>query len=262
MPEPAPITKAFLVAVDKSGKPDKDTRVEVQFNPESLKVTLANQIAQPEGGGNQSGTDGQQFVGAGTMKLAVQVWFDVTVATASAGGAPTDVRRMTQKVAYFMTAKQSTRDKNKFTPPIARFEWGTFRFDGVMESYEETLEFFSPDGQPLRASVSFSLAQQKITEFAFGDGKDKVTPPGASEAGQRPLDATSEGVSVPQMAAAQGKAGEWKRVAAANNIENPRNLPPGQLLDMNPPQVRPNLGAGPTLSPPSPPRPGLGRGGG
>ena len=83
----------------------------VQFNPESLKLSYANQIqAQPNGGsgraggagGNQSqGSSARQFVGTGTTKLAVQLWFDVSAAP----GAPfivDDVRRITSQVLYFM----------------------------------------------------------------------------------------------------------------------------------------------------------------
>ena len=49
----------------------------VQFNPETLKVSFANQVATPSGSGDQRGTPARQFVGAGTTKLAVQLWFDV-----------------------------------------------------------------------------------------------------------------------------------------------------------------------------------------
>ena len=35
------------------------------------------------------------------------------------------------------------------------------------------------------------------------------------------------------IADSQGKGGNWQDIAAANNIENPRMLQPGQLLDMN-----------------------------
>ena len=52
--------------------------VTVQFNPETLKVTFANQIVQGSGAGDQRGSPARQFVGAGTTKLSLQLWFDVT----------------------------------------------------------------------------------------------------------------------------------------------------------------------------------------
>jgi hypothetical protein len=41
------------------------------------------------------------------------------------------------------------------------------------------------------------------------------------------------GSSVQNIADSQGKGDNWQDIAAANNIENPRLLQPGQLLDMN-----------------------------
>ncbi len=79
-----------------------------------------------------------------------------------------DVRKLTQKVAFFITPQPAKGRKNVFLPPAVRFVWGSFKFDGLMDSLEETLEFFSPQGKPLRASLSMTLSQQAI-EFAFQD---------------------------------------------------------------------------------------------
>jgi hypothetical protein len=38
---------------------------------------------------------------------------------------------------------------------------------------------------------------------------------------------------VQNIADSQGKGDNWQDIATANNIENPRMLQPGQLLDMN-----------------------------
>ena len=72
-------------------------------------------------------------------------------------------------------------------PPAVRFLWGSFQFDGIMESLEETLEFFSPEGRPLRASITLTLSQQQITEFAFRDAGGRAPVAGAVAAGTQPL---------------------------------------------------------------------------
>jgi hypothetical protein len=240
------LEKAFLVALTASRddpQPIESTRIEVQFNPENLKVSFANQIAQPTGGGNQTGTDGQQFVGAGSTKLALQLWFDVSAPLPS-GVTEKDVRKLTQKVAYFITPQQVPNDATKFVPPKVRFAWGSFQFDGLMESLDESLEFFSSEGIPLRASVSFSLTQQKISKFKFRGGAAGGPPGLPSTPGERPLSPAPQGGSVAQMAAASGKAPEWKQIAAANNIENPRFLKPGALLDLSPVKAGGSLSIG------------------
>jgi len=220
------LAKAKLQEVDAEFKnpikPEHDTTV--QFNPETLKVTFANQIAS----GEQRGTAGLQFVGAGTTKLTLQLWFDVT-GEVPAGTTETDVRHLTEKVAYFITPiKQGTN----FLPPAVRFTWGSFQFDGIMDSLDESLEFFSKEGIPLRASMTLSLSQQKIAKFSFAS--EAGSPPAGTGAarGTRPLAAAPAGATLQGLAAAQGKGGDWQSIAAANNIENPRLLQPGQLIDM------------------------------
>lgn len=239
-------------------------RVPVQFNPETLKLSYANQIqaqnngassAPPprragRGSGNQSqGTPARQFVGAGTTKLAVQLTFDVSAATSdafqnsageSASGDPfmvDDVRRVTARVLYFMKPKDSgagDRDASQRVPPGLRFVWGKFLFDGVVESLEESVEFFSADGRALRASITLNLTQQSILVPAFsGDGRVSRTGTAAAPTGTTPLAAARSGQSLQQMSDGQpGSKGGWQRIAVANGIENPRALGPGQFIDL------------------------------
>ena len=180
MPEPTAIERAELHELDAdfSKTVNDDRTVKVQFNPETLKVTFANQIVQNNGAGDQRGSQTRQFVGAGTTKLALQLWFDVTAYPD--GTAPADdVRKLTARVAYFITPRSSTAAPAgqaapgrvrwigrrlaapKFAPPAVRFIWGSFQFDGMVEPLEESLEFWSPDGRPLRASVSLACRSSR-----------------------------------------------------------------------------------------------------
>src|SRR5262249_35009386 len=142
----------------------------------------------------------------------------------------TDVRKLTQKIAYFMQAKPADNDPNTVVPPAVRFVWGTFQFDGLMESMEETLEFFSPDGVPLRANVTISLMKQSI-QFAFAKGSS--SPGGPPPPGTVPMSTAPAGSSVANMVAGAGGSADWHAVAQANGIENPRVLQPGQLINLN-----------------------------
>jgi hypothetical protein len=235
MPDQVKLEKAQLWEMKSDFKSEKPggKKITVQFNPESLKVSFANQIATTPGPGDQSGTPARQFVGAGTTKLALQLWFDVN-APLPEGALPSgatkvkDVRKLTQEVASFITPQA---EGDKFIPPAVRFLWGTFQFDGIMESLEESLEFFSAEGRPLRASVSMNLTKQKITKFDFGKAGQ---PPGPGPApGRRPLTQAQGGSTLQAMASIQGMGDNWQAIAEANGIENPRLLQPGQLIDMN-----------------------------
>lgn len=220
------LAKAQLIELDADFKNEKPggQKVTVQFNPETLKVTFANQLVQPQGGDQAAGNTGRQFVGAGTTKLALTLWFDVAAMTEDPVD---DVRRLTQKVIFFMTPTPDKADAKKMVPPAMRFVWGSFLFDGIVEGLEESLEFFAPDGKPLRAQVTLTLGQQKILVSEFqGDGKVPLSP------GQTPMSQAKQGDSLQGMAAQNGKS-DWKGMAAANGIEDPLRLSPGQLIDIN-----------------------------
>ncbi len=235
MPESTQLAKAELHELDANfqNEINRDKWTKVQFNPESLKVSFANQVQTPQGSGDQNGPQSRQFVGAGTTKLTVTLWFDVN-APQPEGSNETDVRKLTQTVAYFITPQATQDNPPKYYPPAVRFVWGSFQFDGMVDSVEESLEFFSPEGVPLRASVALNLSQQKITEFVF---RPTNSPPGSggpngAASGTRPLSQATAGASLQGMASAAGKS-DWQSIASANGVENPRLLQPGQLIDLN-----------------------------
>ena len=240
MSAPVQLAKATLMQIDAdSGKPIKSQNdTKLQFNPESLKVSFANQIQTPQGTGDKSGTPARQFVGAGTTKLSLTVFFDANAPVPEGQTAVDDVRRLTQKVAYFITPQEEGKT---FIPPAVRFLWGSFQFDGIMDSLDETLDFFSSEGKPLRATMNISMSQQKITKFTFA--QTGGAPPGAPSApgaggapsapGTAPLLQATAGATVQGLAADAGLGDNWQAVASANGIENPRLLAPGQLINLN-----------------------------
>ncbi len=272
MPDVPQLAKAELRELDAAMENEINNQkwLKVQFNPDTLKVSFANQLKEGAGAGDQRGSQARQFVGAGTTKLAVQLWFDVTQEVAQEFAGINDVRELTQKVAYFITPIGEPANRpTKFIPPAIRFLWGTFKFDGIVESMEETLELFSFEGRPLRASVTMTISQQKITTFAFNPANDPppFTRRNRSPAGTQPQSEAPENASVQQMAGSQpggaggggggaagaggafggggggfggggsfgagASGGGWQAVAAANGIENPRLLQPGQLIDFS-----------------------------
>lgn len=230
MPDAGNLVRAELRQLDSKfeNEIERETWCKVQFNPESLKVSFANQLVQKQGTSDQGGGATQQFVGAGTTKLALQLWFDATATPPEGESRVDDVRRLTQKVAFYITPK---KQGDQYVPPAVRFLWGSFQFDGLMDSMDETLEFFSAQGKPLRGSVAIALSQQKITKFPLGAGSGGV-PGGPRTPGTNPLAQAPAGVTLPQLAAVAGAGADWPRIALANGIEDPLRLKPGQLINL------------------------------
>lgn len=249
MPKPGTLEKAVLTEMwpgqDKQLRPQSKTggpakRVTVQLNPQTLKISLSNQNA----GGSQPGGSSTQFVGQGTTKLSLELWFDATLPLPTGGEDPKgDVRNLTKEVAYFMTPQEVTKQGKKgLVPPAVQFQWGTFLFKGTVDSMEETLELFSEDGKPLRAGVQLSLSKQNL-QFEFGSGVGGggggggagvlgAVPGGAAPPGTQPLEMARAGDTV-QAASARAGVSDWKAVAIANGIENPRLVAPGALLNVS-----------------------------
>lgn len=162
--------------------------IAVQFNPSSLKVTLANSIKENERSGNSRAT---QYVDKSSSSLSVELIFDTTLewqaATGTAPDKHKDVRLLTKAIAEAYMHQTHVGDKHS-PPKRCMLVWGTFAFVGVMESFDETLDFFAPEGTPLRATVSLKITESRfqfITKEAqaasrdtpqLGSGSDPVEP--------------------------------------------------------------------------------------
>ncbi|VVB89320.1 Uncharacterised protein [uncultured archaeon] len=135
------------------------------------------------------------------------------------------MRLLTNEIVYFMKPKKPVKNSKgeQYVPPGVRFIWGSFMFDGVIESINENLEFFSEDGKPLRASIALSIGSQDV-QFQFSPPGDK---PGTS-----PLHQAKKGEDMQKIASKNGIP-DWKPVAMALGIENPRFIPPGTMFDLN-----------------------------
>lgn len=234
MPNSTSLKKATLVELDPQLQNQSGGKtVTVQFNPESLKVSFSNQIVQPTntdtGSGKTKSQSATQFVGAGTTKLSLQLWFDVNAPLPEGAAQVDDVRNLTKDVSYFITPKPVG---DQFVPPLVRFLWGSFQFDGIVDSIEESLEFFSGEGVPLRASMTLSMSQQKIVAVT-PQGSSGQGAPGVKTPGTTPLTQATGGMTLQDLAANLGKGASWQAIAQANGIENPRLLQPGQLLNLN-----------------------------
>lgn len=236
MPDSTPIAHAEIQEItwqNASWQPVGEP-FEIPFNPQSLKVTYSNQKAA-EGAGSRS--NATQYVGQGTAKLTLDFLFDATVPPRT-GEPVDDVRKLTAKVRHFVQPQSpATGDGSALVVPAARFLWGSFKFDGVVDQLDETLTFFSAEGRPLRATVAFALSSAEINLAA----EENRT---ASGAGTTPQTPALSGAPLQQITASAGVGADWKAVATANNIENPRLIPAGTLLDLNPPSASVSASAG------------------
>jgi|GEM_PF-689828 len=203
------------------------TEVEIQFNPTSLKVVLANTIGENERSGSRRAA---QFIDKSSSTLTVELIFDTTdqyftrkksEESEETEEVRVDVRSKTRPIAQQFMKPVDVGNKH-VAPKRCLFAWGTFAFVGIMESFDETLEFFSSKGTPLRATVSL-----KLTESRFQFRSE------AAKAAERDTPTLGSGAdSVADTNAGAGKdEKDWRETAMYNGVESPR-LPGGDSLSV------------------------------
>jgi hypothetical protein len=176
----------------------------VDFNPASLKTSVANKIQDPaETGGGAAA----QHTRTTTTKLELELVFDTTESGE-------DVRARTGKLKDFAVVAAGAPT----APPRIAFVWGRFRYEGMVESLNETLEFWSVEGVPLRASVQLTMQGMAADTVAAGAAASATL-------GTVP----SGGFGVTKVATDAGDPRAARRIAAANGVENMR-MPGGGAL--------------------------------
>ncbi|WP_327397373.1 CIS tube protein [Streptomyces phaeochromogenes] len=234
--------------------------LDVQFNPTSLKLQYANNA---DAGGVTVKAQARQNVSVQPSVLS----FDLEYDTAEEPGV--DVRTRTAAVRRFV---QSPRDKPKRPAPLVQFHWGTFLFNGRVTHITEDIDYFSPDGRPLRARLSLSITEQDPALEANAIGPGARTDYGATGSGgavpvrtaPRPLAPQpgpgpgQRGTATPQQLIPAldgetlqglatrlgGSPAAWR--ALATGVDDPLNLTAGLTVQAGP-EIE--MSAGPGISP-------------
>lgn len=182
--------------------------VRVMFNPAEYSLDLGNVFTE-------IGIPGLpappiQYVRGNSRTLKMELFFDTS-------DDYSDVRRRTRQLTALLDAVPVLR-----APPILLFAWGGLNFQCVLESVAQRFTAFSESGTPVRATLSVSFKEYRRAEVDVQRGFF-VTPPMVRTivSGQR-LDKIAADVL--------GDPGAWRKIADANNIDNPRTIGAGQSL--------------------------------
>jgi hypothetical protein len=188
--------------------PEANQPFAVHFNPTTLQISIANTL-EDKGQGKEK----KQYVTKSSAKLSMDLIYDST-------HDGTDVRLQTGKIAKLMEPAKREGD-NAAPPSVVLFEWGTFKFQGLVESYKETIDFFAPTGVPLRASINLTLASQDKVFESLSQGSDSKFEPLVQN-----LATSSE--SLTDVATQAGNPNAARAIAANNGLESIR-FPAGAI---------------------------------
>jgi nucleoid-associated protein YgaU len=134
-------------------------------------------------------------------------------------GDATDVRNQTSQVAQL-----AEPDSHTHKPPVCTLRWGTFDiFVGVLTNLDQRFTMFLNDGTPVRATLSCTFAENRSKARSL-----------MGELHSSDVDKTRvvRRHDTLQSIAAQeyGDPAQWRPIAEANGIVNPRVLAPGTRL--------------------------------
>jgi nucleoid-associated protein YgaU len=201
-----------------------------QYNPTELLFEKQMQFAEITIPGLDAPL--QQFVRGQAEKLTIELFFDTT--EAGTGLDAQSVTALTDKV--FQLARI---DPERHAPPIVTFIWNNIpgdsygprasgqqrdSFDGVIESIRQKLTLFSPLGVPLRATVNVVLREYRPLDIQLSQLNLKSPDRTRSHV-------VRGGETLTAVATAEwDRPEEWRRIADANDIEDPRRMHPGTFL--------------------------------
>ena len=209
--------------------------IEVQYNPTELSYDKSAQFAEIAIPGLDAPL--QQFVRGQAEKLTLELFFDTT--DQGMGVDAVSVTTLTDRI-YQLVKIEPTRH----APPICTFVWndqfpgsslgsasGNQRRNGfkcIVESVKQKFTLFSPVGVPLRATLTVTLREYKTLDDQLA--QLNLTSPDRTHSHVIQRGETLSGIA----AQLYRQPGEWRRIAEANTIEDPRRLMAGTFLAIPP----------------------------
>lgn len=189
---------------------DGDSVVPVLFNPSEYSISSSNNFAKHAVQGLTNKV--YQFMGGEEKKLSLDLFFD----TYEMG---IDVRMFTSLIM-----RATEIDEHLHAPPLCTFMWGSLRFKGVITSVTQNFTMFLSTGIPVRAKLSLQFETAETIE----EQRQKAPFQSADRTKQRVL------LDKEQLWAIAAKEyddpSQWRVIAKANQIENPRLLQTGNEM--------------------------------
>lgn len=218
------LSKGKIYVCDDNG--NKGESLEFSFNPSSytIKSTPTYKTVPAVG---QDGTD-TVFIHGAVKELTVTLFFDsasesqqpfVGIQEAIKEDKLAPVTDKTKKLTGMVRIKSSSH-----TPPMVIFSWGNLNFKGSITGITEEYTMFTLQGKPIRAKVQLTIKEdldealtKKASPFESPDRtKSRVIV---------------EGMSLWSLAYEEyDDCEKWRVIAKANNIMNPLDIVPGQVV--------------------------------
>lgn len=233
------LTKGLL-RIERINPPQntpKFDNIKFQYNPTELSYDKSAQIAEITIPGLDAPL--QQYIRGQAEKLTLDLFFDTS--EQKEFGQLVSVTRLTDKIYRLIKI-----EGKRHAPPICTFFWNK-EFPGssltgdaeegneerngfkcIVESIKQKFTFFSPEGVPLRATLTVSLREYRTLEEQLAQINHQSPDRTHSHVLQL-------GETLSALAAQYYQHPEdWRFIADENGIEDPRRLTAGSFLTIPP----------------------------
>jgi hypothetical protein len=209
--------------------------IQLQYNPTELVFSKSAGMAELAVPGLDSPL--LQFVRGQAETLTLDLFFDTT--EDGAGARARSVTEETDRIYELLKIEPRTH-----APPVCAFLWNSHfpgadvsahvgnqrrtDFQCVVDQVRQRFTLFSPTGVPLRATLTVTFREYKPLDQQLHQLNRSSPDRTHSHVVQR-------GDTLSSIAGLHyGDPGEWRPVARANGIEDPRRLEPGVTLVVPP----------------------------
>lgn len=207
------LTKAQIL-VEHTGE-----KIPVMFNPEEYTLNKDNNFASQTVPGLSSPL--LQFVNGNLRTLEMELLFDTYLPITTDARSIRDVREETDRVLKLLDI-----DGELHAPPVVQVSWASLQFRGVLARASQKFIMFLSDGRPVRAKLNVTF-----NEFIDADRE-------AREVNRQTADLTkahmvTQGETLSGIAARYYEnPQQWRPIAMASGIDDPRALTTGQQLQI------------------------------
>jgi Contractile injection system tube protein len=194
---------------------DKQDALTVLFNPKEYSIQKSVQWEPHKAPGLD--LPEQQFTSGNPAVLTVELFFDTY-----------ETKEDVKTVYTDKLLKLASVDETIHRPPLVLFQWGSQRFKGVIESLSLRFTMFHSSGKPCRAVANLSIKEAKTAKEQVEE-KPRESP---DHTKRRTL---KHGETLALLAHEEyDDAAEWRRIADANGISDPKDVKPGTVLTLPP----------------------------
>ncbi len=210
---------------------DAQNPIQVQFNPAEYKITDNVSFHEEERRGDNEPV--VTYSGTTSSTLNVKLYFDCdeipsistikSTVTSLVSDSGSDLMSSPILKQIDKIVELTKIDGDEHRPPQVAFVWGALQFAGFITSATTTYTMFDKAGRPLRATVDVVM---KGSNIALDQRKSPLMSPDRTKA--RVLTEDSNIWSIAEKE--YGDVREWRRIADANGIMNPLDIPVGKVL--------------------------------